>query len=99
MNTKIHKKIIDNNKKSYLSYLNKLVDEYNNSSNLTEEFERSPKLTKFKVGDRVRITKYRNTFSKGFTENWSKELFIIDSVLKKWFTDYCDNAWIMLQLV
>ena len=69
LNTKIHKKIIDNNKKSYLSYLNKLVDEYNNSSNLTEEFERSPKLTKFKVGDRVRITKYRNTFSKGFTEN------------------------------
>ena len=69
LNIKIHKKIIDNNKKSYLSYLNKLVDEYNNSSNLTEEFERSPKLTKFKVGDRVRITKYRNTFSKGFTEN------------------------------
>ena len=34
------------------------------------------------MNDRVRITKYKNNFSKGYTENWSRELFIIDSVLK-----------------
>ena len=35
--------------------------------------------------DRVRITKYKkykNLFSKGYTENWSREIFIIDSLLK-----------------
>ena len=31
---------------------------------------------------RVRITKYKNIFSKGYTENWSREIFIIDSVQK-----------------
>ena len=37
---------------------------------------------KFKVFDRVRITKYENIFSKGYTENWSREIFIIDSILE-----------------
>ena len=39
-------------------------------------------ILKFKVNDRVRITKYKNIFSKGYTENWSREIFIINSVLK-----------------
>ena len=26
--------------------------------------------------------KYKNIFSKGYTKNWSREIFIIDSVLK-----------------
>ena len=34
----------------------------------------------------MRITKYKNIFSKGYTENWSREIFIIDCVLK---TDRC----------
>ena len=37
---------------------------------------------KFNVNDRIRITKYKNIFSKGSTENWSREIFIVDSVLK-----------------
>ena len=36
----------------------------------------------FKVNDRVRITKYKNIFSKGYTENWSRKTFIINSALK-----------------
>ena len=31
---------------------------------------------------RVRITKYRNIFSKGYTKNWSREICIIESALK-----------------
>ena len=34
---------------------------------------------KFKVGDHVRISKYKNIFAKGYTPNWSKE----DAVIKK----------------
>ena len=36
----------------------------------------------FKVNDKVRITKYKNIFSKGYSENWSSKIFNIDSVLK-----------------
>ena len=32
---------------------------------------------KFKVGDHVRISKYKNTFAKGYTPNWSEEVFVI----------------------
>ena len=82
--------------KSYLPYLNKLVDQYNDTyhhsvnkklinadySASTKNIESNLKAPKFKVNDRVRITEYKNTFSKGYTENWSREIFIIDSVLK-----------------
>ena len=73
-----------NDSKSYLSYLNKLVHQYNNSYHyyinkkaimliiqaLTEKIETNPKAPKFKVNDRVRITKYKNIFSKHYTESW-----------------------------
>ena len=32
---------------------------------------------KFKVGDNVRISKYKNIFAKGYPPNWSEEVFII----------------------
>ena len=32
---------------------------------------------KFKVGDRIRISKYKNIFAKGYMPNWSEEIFII----------------------
>ena len=34
---------------------------------------------KFKVGDCVRISKYKNIFAKGFTQNWS-EVFVISKI-------------------
>ena len=34
------------------------------------------------MNDRVGIFKYKNIFSTCYTENWSREIFIIDSVLK-----------------
>ena len=35
---------------------------------------------KFKVGDHVRIFKYKNIFAKGYTPNWSEEVFVIKKV-------------------
>ena len=92
----IYKKMMANGSKSYLNYLTKLVDEYNTKSNhsvgkkpanadysaFSEEIESNPKAPKLKVGDRVRIIKYNNIFNKGYTENWSKKIFVIGSVLK-----------------
>ena len=85
-----------NDKKSYLSYQNKLVDQYSNTpyhsickkpinagySALTEKIETEPKASQFKVNDRIRITKYKNIFGKSYTENWSRKIFFIASVLK-----------------
>ena len=37
--------------------------------------------SKFQVGDRVRISKYkRKVFDKGYTPNWSEEVFTIDGI-------------------
>ena len=46
--------------------------QYNEDSN-----ERNPK---FKIGDHVRISKYKNIFAKGYAPNWSEEIFVIKKV-------------------
>ena len=35
---------------------------------------------KFKVGDRERISKYKNIFAKWYMPNWSEEVFVIKKV-------------------
>ena len=35
---------------------------------------------KLKVGDHVRIATYKNIFAKGYTPNWSEEVFVIEKV-------------------
>ena len=35
---------------------------------------------KFKIGDRVRIYKYKKLFSKGYETNWTKEIFVISKI-------------------
>ena len=88
------------NIKSYLIYFNKFVDQYNNTyyysinkkpitadyTALADKIEVSSKAPKFEINDRVRITSYTNIFSKGYTKNWPREIFIIDSLLKT-------NSW------
>ena len=38
------------------------------------------KNSKFKDGDIARISKYKNIFAKGYTQNWSEEVFVIEKV-------------------
>ena len=44
---------------------------------------------KFKVGDYVRISKYKNIFAKGDMPNWSEELFVIDRIKNTVPCYYC----------
>ena len=57
----------------------KPVDEksntYTDSSKVNDN-----KDSKFKIGDIVRTSKYKNTFAKGYTPNWSEEVFLIKKV-------------------
>ena len=34
----------------------------------------------FEVGDYVRVSKYKNIFAKGYTRNWSEEIFEFNKV-------------------
>ena len=35
---------------------------------------------KFKVGDRVRISKYKNVFAKGYVPNWIEDFFVVNKI-------------------
>ena len=69
-----------NNSKSYVPYLNKSIDQQNNTyhhsinkkpinanySTLNEKIKRNHEAPKFKVNDRVATFKYKNIFIKGY---------------------------------
>ena len=44
-------------------------------THINADKEINNKDSKFKVGDHVRIPKYKNIFAKGYMPNWSKEVF------------------------
>ena len=46
-----------------------------------ENNEKPKEETKFNVGDKVRNRRYKEEFEKSVTENWTREIFVIDKVL------------------
>ena len=46
---------------------------------------------KFKVRDHVRISKYRNIFAKGYTPNWSEEVFAVSKIKNRVLWTYVMN--------
>ena len=42
--------------------------------------EHNEKSSRYNVGDRVRISKFKNIFAKGYTPNWSREIFIVNKI-------------------
>ena len=92
LKSKIYKYMTSISKNMYIDKLDDIVDEYNNTYHTTikikpigvkdntyinNDKEINNKAPKFKVGDHVRISKYKNIFSKGYTPNWSEEVFVI----------------------
>ena len=92
---KIYKHIISISKNVYIDKLDDIVNEYDNTKHKTtkmkpidvkdntyidfdkEVIDNDPK---FKVGDHVRISKFKNIFAKGYTPNWSEEVFVIKKI-------------------
>ena len=74
----------------YFNVLDDIVNTYNNTvhkpidviddsyAEYNEDFNK--KDPKFKVGDHVRISKYNNIFAKGYTPNWSEEVFVVSKI-------------------
>ena len=92
---KIYKYMTSISKNVYIDKLDDIVDEYNNTYHTTIKMkpidvkdntyintskEINNKDPKFKVGDLVRISKYKNIFAKGYMPNWSEEVFVIKKV-------------------
>ena len=82
-------------KNVYIDKLDYIVKEYNNKyhtsikmkpldvkDNTYIDFKKEidNKDPKFKVGDHVRISKYKNIFAKGYMPNWSEGVFVIKKV-------------------
>ena len=74
-------------------YINRLYDIVNNYNNTyhstikmkpTTYIESSKEINdedyKSKIGDIVRISKYKNIFAKGYVPNWSEKVFVIKKV-------------------
>ena len=92
---KIYKYMTSISKNVYIDKLDDIVDEYNNTYHtaikmkpinvkdntyINTDKEINYKDPKFKVGDYVRISKYKNIFAKGYMPNWSEEVFVVDKI-------------------
>ena len=53
---------------------------YVDSMELHSKKEVNDKDPKFEVGDNVRISKYKNIFTKGYTPDWSEEVFVANKI-------------------
>lgn len=59
-----------------------LISKKTMENNYENENTLSRKKPKFKVGDRVRIFKYKNKFEKGFVGYWTSEIFVVDEIVE-----------------
>ena len=95
LKNKFYKYMTSISKNVYIGKLDDIVDEYNNTyhiaikmkpvdvkNNTSIDFEKevNDKDRKFKIGDHVRISKYKNIFAKGYKPNWSEEVFVISKI-------------------
>ena len=98
-------------------YFDKLDDIVNNKYHITIKMkpiegkdntyiesikEVNDKDPQFKVVDHVRISRYKNIFAKGYTPNWSEEVFVIKEVKNTapwscyWWSQWWKNYWNIL---
>ena len=94
LKSKLYKHMTTIGKNVHHDVLDDAVNKYNNTKHSTIKMkpidvennkrvyidEHNKKDNRFKVGDRVRISKFKNIFAKGYTPNWSSEIFIVDKV-------------------
>ena len=82
-------------KNVYFDVLDDIVDKYNNTYHRTIKMKHidvksssyaeynvdsKDKDPKFKVGDHVRVSKYKNIFAEGYTRNWSEKVLVISKI-------------------
>ena len=93
LKNKLYKHMMATGKNAYYDVLDDVVNKYNtkhgtikmkpidvkNNKRVYVD-EHNGKDSRFKLGDRVRIPKFKNIFAKGYTPNWSTEIFIVNKI-------------------
>ena len=95
LKNKIYKYMTSISKNLYIDKIDDIVNKYNNTYHSTIKMklvDAKPRIyiesskeinyqdLKFKNGDIVRISKYKNIFGKGHVANWSEKVFVIKKV-------------------
>ena len=95
LKNKLYKHMTATGKNVYYDVLDDVVNEYNNTKHNTIKMKPKDvgysnkrvyinkhyeKDRRFEIGDIVRISKFKNIFAKGYTPNWSREIFIINKI-------------------
>ena len=95
LKNKLYKHMTATGKNVYYDVLDDIVNEYDNAKHNTIKMkpkdvgnnnkrvyidEHNEKRSRFKVDDRVRISKFKNIFAKGYTPSWSREIFIVNKI-------------------
>ena len=95
LKNKIYKHMTSISKNVYIDKLDDIVNKYSNTYHtaikmkptdvkdntyINIDKEVNDEDPKFKVGDHVRISKYKNILAKGYTPNWSEEVFVIKEI-------------------
>ena len=95
LKNKLYKHMTATGKNVYWDVLDDVVEKYNNTINRSISMkpkdvksekeavyveQSNEKSTRFSVGDHVTITKFKNIFAKGYTPNWSKEIFVVNKI-------------------
>ena len=95
LKTKIYKYMASVSKNVYIDKLDDMMGDCNNTyhrkikmkpvdvkENTYTDFKKevNHKDPIFKVGDHVTIYKYKNIFAKGYTPNWSEEIFVVSKI-------------------
>ena len=95
LKNKLYKHMATVSKNVYCNVLDNIVKKYNNTLHSTIKMKPidvkdntyintdkkiNNKDPKFKVGDRVRISKDKNMFAKGYVPNWSEEVFVVNKI-------------------
>ena len=89
LKTKIYKYMTSVSQNVYTDKLDDIVGQYNNTyhraivkDNTYIDFKKeiNDRDPKSKAGDHVRISKYKNIFAKGYTPNWSEEVFVVSKI-------------------
>ena len=96
LKNKMFKYFTANGTYKYIDILSSLINEYNNKKHSSTKLSPKLKYKKifmknkknnllplfydFKIGDKVRISKFKKKFEKGYTPNWTEEIFTIYAI-------------------
>ena len=90
LKNKLYKHMTATGKNVYYNFLDDAVNKYNNTKDSSIKMKpidvknnKRVYIDEHNEKDRVRISRYKNIFAKGYAPNWSSEIFIVNKINDK----------------